>query len=673
MPVQRSRWPPALAILGVTALAIRLVYLYELRDSAFFSIPIGDSLQYDRWGREIAAGDWIGTEVYYQSPLYPYLLAVFYRVAGHDLFGVRIAQAILGAASAVLLAVGGSRFLDRRAGLVAGGLLAVYPPAIFFDGLIQKSSVDLFLITLLIAAIGAGIDQPKRRWLVLAGLAAGALALNRENARVLYPVVAGWLLLWHSSDAWKRRLERVAVFTLATAAVLAPVAIRNARIGGELLISTSQSGPNFYIGNHRGASGGYEPLVAGRGNALFEREDATRLAEDALGRSLAPGEVSHYWWTRALGEIRQAPGEWIRLMARKTWLTFAAHEPIDTESLEAYAAASHLLSALRWLTFGIVIALAAFGAWITRARWRRLSILYASFIALALSVVVFYVFARYRFPLAPIAILLAAAGLAGLPGLRSVPPRRWLPAAGVSLAIAILLHVPVRTSSDDTYLNYGSELLRLGRPADAIPLLERAARVDPGHAGTRLSLALALQQTGQPEKAIEVFREAVRLDPASAQAQVGLAIALHQHGQVRQALRFYDEALRLDPDYAEAMSNRAMALQQLGETPGAVSQFERAIARLPQSLPLRMNLCSLLLGAGRRDDALTCLREAAGALQRPQDAFQAEYALAQALLSVNRVDEARASLKRALAAARSSGNPQAIAMVEQAIGRIPDR
>jgi len=40
------------------------------------------------------------------------------------------------------------------------------------------------------------------------------------------------------------------------------------------LLSTSQLGPNFYIGNRVGASGAYDPLVPGRGNVKFEREDA---------------------------------------------------------------------------------------------------------------------------------------------------------------------------------------------------------------------------------------------------------------------------------------------------------------------------------------------------------------------------------------------------------------
>jgi hypothetical protein len=76
-------------------------------------------------------------------------------------------------------------------------------------------------------------------------------------------------------------------FAGGLAGALLPVAFRNWWVGGEFHLTTSQLGPNLYIGNHPGAPGGYEPLRPGRGSAEFERQDATELAEQALGRRLA--------------------------------------------------------------------------------------------------------------------------------------------------------------------------------------------------------------------------------------------------------------------------------------------------------------------------------------------------------------------------------------------------
>ena len=102
-------------------------------------------------------------------------------------------------------------------------------------------------------------------------------------------------------------------------------------------MSTSQLGPNFYIGNHAGASGIYEPLTPGGGSAERERSDAERLAEQARGRALSPGEVSDYWLGLALEYIRSQPGDWLRLTGVKLRLTLNAAEIADTESLEVYA------------------------------------------------------------------------------------------------------------------------------------------------------------------------------------------------------------------------------------------------------------------------------------------------------------------------------------------------
>ena len=104
------------------------------------------------------------------------------------LFAVRLAQAVLGATACVLLALATRRFFGAVVGVVAGVALATYAPAIFFDGLLQKSALDTVCLTWSLWLMG-GLLAPdavvdpvlRRRWLVL-GIALGALSLTRENA-----------------------------------------------------------------------------------------------------------------------------------------------------------------------------------------------------------------------------------------------------------------------------------------------------------------------------------------------------------------------------------------------------------------------------------------------------------------------------------------------------------
>ena len=124
------------------ALAVRAMHLWQLQPSPFFDVLLGDSRGYDEWAQRIAAGDWLGTDVFYQAPLYPYFLGAIYATLGRDLLIVRVVQIVLGSAACVCLGLAGARLFSRRTGLVAGLMLALYAPAVFFDGLLQKAVLD---------------------------------------------------------------------------------------------------------------------------------------------------------------------------------------------------------------------------------------------------------------------------------------------------------------------------------------------------------------------------------------------------------------------------------------------------------------------------------------------------------------------------------------------------
>jgi hypothetical protein len=109
--VRTKRFGAPLAIFAV-ALAVRLLHIWQIRDAPFFSVLMGDSRAYDEWARRIAAGDWIGTDVFYQAPLYPYFLGVIYAIAGHHLLLVRIVQAVLGSLACVFLVLAGRRLFS---------------------------------------------------------------------------------------------------------------------------------------------------------------------------------------------------------------------------------------------------------------------------------------------------------------------------------------------------------------------------------------------------------------------------------------------------------------------------------------------------------------------------------------------------------------------------------
>ena len=609
------RWWLAVGAIGLLALVLRLAHLAALHDSPLFAVLLGDSREYDRWAQEIAGGAWIGSGVFYQAPLYPYVLAIVYSLAGHDIAIVRILQAVAGAVSCVLLGMAGRRFFSPAAGLIAAGLIAVYPPAIFFDALIQKSSLDLVLMSLLLACLGAFASIPRWPSLVPVGLTLGVFTLNRENAGVLFPVIVVWLWIHQRSLGWQTRAAWIGVFTAAFAVVLLPVGLRNRAAGGEFALTTSQMGTNFYIGNHANAGGSYESLLEGRGDAAYERLDAMRLAEQAAGRRLSPREVSRYWQSRAWSDIRADPWRWLRLMGWKLLLTVNAAEAVDTESIAAHAAHSPVLRVLGWLSFGVIFPLAVLGAWLSRDSWRRLVVLYAMFVALAVSVAAFYVLARYRFPLVPIVMLFAGAGVALVRRANAREPRALRTGIVLAIATAVIANLPLTLASrDDTYLNIATELVRLKRPAEALPLFERAIVASPSDALAHYEYAWALQQVGDRRQAIAAFRRAVALRPDHAEARTALAGLLVEAGDGPAALEHAAEAVRLRPADFAMRVNLANLLLGLKRTDEAIAHYEAALRIVPDSAPDAISALSLLAGAyrerGRNADAIATLEKA---------------------------------------------------------------
>ena len=597
-------WLFLLAGTGIGALALRLIHLAQLRDTPLVAVVIGDGQQYDGWAQQIAAGHWLGTEVFYQTPLYPYLLAIAFKTVGHNLLVVRVVQSILGALSCILLGLAGRRFFDPKAGLVAAGLLAVYPPAIFFDGLIQKSSLDLFLMTLLLALLAEFHCRPHWKWLLATGAALGAFMLNRENGRVLFPIIAAWLLVGFHLKPVKSRVAWTALMTAACVTVLLPVGIRNYHVGGEFLISTSQFGPNFYIGNHPDASGGYEELIPGHGNASYEQADAARLAGSAMGRSLSPGEVSDYWFHRSVGYIRSRPTDWLSLLGRKLLLTLSAREAVDTESIEVYAEYSGVLRALMWFDFGILLPIGIFGVWGTRDNWRDLWLLYAMLIVLTFSVAIFFVLARYRFPLVPILVLFAAAAVSLIPRLRYDRPAAWIPGLALASLVGIACRIPLKLAHDETYFNLGSRLLDLGRPSEAVPLLRKAVDSSPDFASACFALGEALNATGEKEAAAGQYASAIRLRPDYAEAHNALAIVLKEDGRPAEALEHFRQAVQSEPDFAEAHSNLGLALCEAGRRQEGIAHYRESLRLKPDDAVTHNNLGGALQQEGQLEEAI---------------------------------------------------------------------
>ena len=230
-------------LIFAVALAVRLLHIWQLRPRPFFDTLLGDANGYDQWAQRLAAGDWIGSDVFYQAPLYPYFLGVVYAVFGRDLLIVRIIQALIGSASCVLLGLAGGALFSKRVGLIAGPRAR----ALGAGDLLRRLAPEVGARHVLHLPVAVA-DRADRRPARIAGsgvlarrsaLAMAALALTRENALLLIAVVIAWIIVRRASASAAHQQRCIALcgsFALGVwRVVLAPVVV------AKLLPSTAAS------------------------------------------------------------------------------------------------------------------------------------------------------------------------------------------------------------------------------------------------------------------------------------------------------------------------------------------------------------------------------------------------------------------------------------------------
>jgi len=319
-----------ITIFGV-ALAARVLFLIQLRESPYFDNLIIDAASYDRWALQIAAGDIWGSSVFYQSPLYPYFLGLVYSIFGHDYMAARLIQAVIGAGNAVLLAILSTRLFSRSAGILAGLTAALYGTFIFQDLMLLKSVVVIFFILLSFLFLERASTRESRLLLLFSGLFYGVAICGRGNLLFAVPLFLAWFVVRARNEKVPARVALVPaiVFLLGTVIAVAPVTLRNKIVGDDWVLIESDAGINLYVGNHADATGIHRPPAEIRTIPEHEEADAKQFAEKEIGRALKPSEVSRFWIDRAVSYALSDPVGEAKLIFRKFLLALNHYEVPD--------------------------------------------------------------------------------------------------------------------------------------------------------------------------------------------------------------------------------------------------------------------------------------------------------------------------------------------------------
>lgn len=552
---ESSRLFPILVIF-LLAFTIRMVYLYEIHDSPFFYNLLLDETAYDEWGQRIAAGDWLGKDVFYQDPLYPYFLGAIYSVIGRDMVWVRIIQLFIGAGTCALIYLLGNSFFDRRTGLVAGVVAALYRPFFYFEALFLKTFLAIFLLCLFLLLLKAARSRRSLFLWIAAGLMLGLLSLARSNSLLLAGGVIIWLFaIRDGKESLKYALTATACFMAGLVLLVSVVCVRNYVVGKDFVLLTSQAGQNFFIGNNPwNKTGRYDPPILIRPNPKYERSDFHVRAEVMKERKLKPSEASAYWFGRGIEFIRENPRDWLRLMWTKSRLFWNWYEVPDNQSYYFFKQYSSLLRA-PLPDFRIVAALGLCGMILCAPQWRKASLLYFVALIYSATVIAFYLFSRYRLPVVVPLILFAALTLTS--AWTMVKEKGYFGLGATTLFVAIFLallstHVnPADYESDESnaYCRLGGVLIKRGQYPEAAAAYKRAIEIAPYYWGAHFGLGEVYETLAEPELAVASYEKSKVFNPGNADVYTHLGRIYFEEGRLEESAEQYRSALLLNPDW----------------------------------------------------------------------------------------------------------------------------
>jgi tetratricopeptide (TPR) repeat protein len=191
----------------------------------------------------------------------------------------------------------------------------------------------------------------------------------------------------------------------------------------------------------------------------------------------------------------------------------------------------------------------------------------------------------------------------------------------------------------------GAVFKQMGRSADALVPMQKAAALSPDDVEAHYNLGVTLQELGRLDKAEASYRRALQINPDYTDAHSNLGVTLQKLGHLDEAETSYRRALQINPDYAKAHSNLGNLLNDLGHLNEAEASLRRALQINPDYAEVHSNLGLILHELSRLDEAEASYRRA---LQIKPDFAEAHYNLGNTLKDMGRLDEAEASYRRAL-------------------------
>jgi 4-amino-4-deoxy-L-arabinose transferase-like glycosyltransferase len=350
-------------------------------------------------------------------PGYPSLLAAAFLLPGDDV----VAGVTLNIVAGLVIVFGtyylGSQLWDERAGLIAAGIMALFPSHIISSSLLLKDIVfAACLVGLMCLTLAWSSGNNARPWrVVLLGVLAAFAAMVRPEGFVIAGVI---IVFWIVRQGATLRVARDAgLFVAGMLLIVLPWTARNYVEFDALIVSGTGGGLLLVDSHHDGATGNWirtESLAyeyALRYEGLPPKEQELRVYEEATGDAI------EYALSHPQEELRLAP-ERLAAFFRgdRNVLVFYQDSPgadaVFSDDVEQ-----------RWGTLAdtyyyaiVAVMVVTLPFWIFRARREHVLLLGVLAVYLILWSLVFVSVARYHIPLLPVFATFAGIGVSAALG-----------------------------------------------------------------------------------------------------------------------------------------------------------------------------------------------------------------------------------------------------------------
>jgi len=340
----------------------------------------------------------------FMPPVYPLFLALLRWCTGDIPWLYKVFQIVISSLTVlVLYALTYDLSGKEIPSLLAGLIMAVYPPLVAYGISINTVTFETFFVIVGIWSVLRAVKRNSVFAASLVGLTLSLAALTRATWLALLLLLLIWMVAYPTSKP-RRRMRQVVVLIIVAVLVLSPWIVRNYLLHGKVVVTSTNGGLNFWIGNNPNATGEYIFPTRINRDLVLSVADRPELERDRV------------FYAQGLAFVRRNPYRFLSLFCKKLFYFLFFRPNIGS----SYSTAD--IPLFEWAKIGFIV------SWLALLPFAFLGLLHAEIgtraqLLLALPLVtsaiisaIYFVGTRFRTPADGLVIIWASFGLFHLYG-----------------------------------------------------------------------------------------------------------------------------------------------------------------------------------------------------------------------------------------------------------------